>query len=256
MTKQQHIPFIHNYCDRWCERCRFVERCAVGSDENLENFELEMALAESEEQEQEITFKYLQDTFHELHEKLEEMLEEQGLDIEQVIKEAEEIFDPEPTETQQALLCLANDYATALNEWTKNSQSFFQPDQIMSALMTYPGDMEQVADDVMHAFDTLQWFMFFMEAKLHRAVSGYLGRWEEEDPVQNDWNGSAKIAVLAARECMSAWETLQNVFPQLEDGILDNLVILDKLQRLILEEFPQAMAFVRPGFDEREFDEI
>ncbi|MEK7253728.1 MAG: hypothetical protein AAB316_03220, partial [Bacteroidota bacterium] len=205
----------------------------------------------------EITFKYLKDTFSELHEKLEEMLEEQGLDIEDVIKEAESIPEPEPTQKQQELLSLANHYATALNDWTKKSQTYFQPEEIMSALMTHPGNMEQVADDAMDAFDTLQWFMFFMEAKLHRAISGYQTRWDDdEDSVQNDWNGSAKIALIATQECMAAWETLQNIFPELEDSILDNLAILDRLKRGILAEFPQAMEFVRPGFDEPEYDEV
>jgi len=24
-----HIPYIHNYCDRWCERCTMTSRCAI-----------------------------------------------------------------------------------------------------------------------------------------------------------------------------------------------------------------------------------
>lgn len=28
-----YIPFIHNYCDRRCERCRFVRQCRVGAVE-------------------------------------------------------------------------------------------------------------------------------------------------------------------------------------------------------------------------------
>ena len=27
------ISGIHNYCDRWCERCAFTTRCAVGIEE-------------------------------------------------------------------------------------------------------------------------------------------------------------------------------------------------------------------------------
>src|SRR5687767_1218937 len=27
-----NIPGIHNYCDRWCERCFFTSRCAVYAD--------------------------------------------------------------------------------------------------------------------------------------------------------------------------------------------------------------------------------
>ena len=24
-----HIPFIHNYCDKWCERCPMTSQCAI-----------------------------------------------------------------------------------------------------------------------------------------------------------------------------------------------------------------------------------
>src|ERR1700754_1565819 len=29
----KNIPGIHNYCDRWCERCYFTSRCAVYEDD-------------------------------------------------------------------------------------------------------------------------------------------------------------------------------------------------------------------------------
>ncbi|MDD2634256.1 MAG: hypothetical protein PHW82_02015 [Bacteroidales bacterium] len=32
------ISGIHNYCDRWCERCRFIKQCRVGLAE-LERLE-------------------------------------------------------------------------------------------------------------------------------------------------------------------------------------------------------------------------
>ncbi len=30
------ISGIHNYCDRWCERCRFTARCAVYAAEEAD----------------------------------------------------------------------------------------------------------------------------------------------------------------------------------------------------------------------------
>jgi hypothetical protein len=29
INNPRHIPSIHNYCDRWCERCPFTLRCSV-----------------------------------------------------------------------------------------------------------------------------------------------------------------------------------------------------------------------------------
>jgi hypothetical protein len=42
---------------------------------------------------------------------------------------------------------------------------------------------------------------------------------------------------------------MRNHFPEQEDTILDLLVHLDRLRRKIEKTFPDARAFVRPGFD-------
>jgi hypothetical protein len=252
MNEENLIPGVHNYCDRWCERCRFLERCAVGTSEKLADLELQMALADDEEAEAELTANYLHDTFSEMKDMLLEKAEELGIDIEAAMEEAANEPKPQPSQSQQELEALAREYATVASKWMAKNQSFFQPEQVFSALMTHPGDPEQLAERVKQAFQSLQWFNFFLAAKVHRAIHGSLDPWEEEDPVQNDWNGSAKIALLATEECIGAWEALQEAFPALEDGILPNLAMLDKLKRGILAEFPRAVEFVRPGFDEPE----
>ena len=32
-NEEDFISGIHNYCDRWCERCQFTNRCSVFADE-------------------------------------------------------------------------------------------------------------------------------------------------------------------------------------------------------------------------------
>ena len=41
-----NVPFIHNYCDKWCERCTFTSRCAVF--EQIENLSTEQKDASNE----------------------------------------------------------------------------------------------------------------------------------------------------------------------------------------------------------------
>jgi hypothetical protein len=31
------IPGIYNYCDRWCERCRFTSRCLIEIDRSIKD---------------------------------------------------------------------------------------------------------------------------------------------------------------------------------------------------------------------------
>jgi len=66
--------------------------------------------------------------------------------------------------------------------------------------------------------------------------------------VQNDWNGSAKVALISLERSEAAWRviseaTLDDVAGRLGDAARD-------LHDLVLDEFSNAMEFVRPGFDE------
>ena len=60
------------------------------------------------------------------------------------------------------------------------------------------------------------------------------GEERDEDPVQNDWNGPAKVALRFTRDPDAAHiaRELQRLRPEVE------------------EEFPNAWRFVRPGFDQ------
>lgn len=93
---------------------------------------------------------------------------------------------------------------------------------------------------------------FFIHVKLHRALDGrdraQHGEERDEDPVQNDWNGSAKVALLSIVRGLDAWNTIAR-FTRDPDAAH----IASELQRLrpeVEEEFPNAWRFVRPGFDQ------
>ena len=49
---QGFIPSIHNYCDRWCERCPFTSRCRAYAMEmtiRIDGFDGELARADERE---------------------------------------------------------------------------------------------------------------------------------------------------------------------------------------------------------------
>jgi hypothetical protein len=48
---------------------------------------------------------------------------------------------------------------------------------------------------------------------------------------------------------MAAWIRLHELLPACEDAALKALSLLEKLKKLTLETFPDAMQFIRPGFD-------
>jgi len=100
--------------------------------------------------------------------------------------------------------------------------------------------------------DVIRWYQYFISVKIHRALSGRSEDREEwpDDDMTSDADGSAKIALIAIDRSIGAWGALNNEFPEQQDETLNILVLLDRLRKSLEREFPEARAFIRPGFDE------
>lgn len=93
---------------------------------------------------------------------------------------------------------------------------------------------------------------FFIDVKLHRALDG-CDRYDhdgEDDshPVQNDWNGSAKVALISLERSVPAWRVIAQATGDEAPWLLADQ--LRDLQREVESAFPHARSFIRPGFDE------
>jgi hypothetical protein len=83
-----------------------------------------------------------------------------------------------------------------------------------------------------------------------RAIRGELDeRLEPLDEFPKDSDGSAKVALIGLDRSIAAWGEIRNLFPHRDHDILDILVNLEQLRRNVEKAFPEARAFIRPGFD-------
>jgi hypothetical protein len=99
--------------------------------------------------------------------------------------------------------------------------------------------------------EVIRWYQHQIHIKLMRAVTGSL---EEVPEILKDYpkdsDGSAKVALISIDRSMSAWDKLWKNFPKQEAKILNLIFHLERLRRNVEDAFPNARAFVRPGFDE------
>jgi hypothetical protein len=92
-------------------------------------------------------------------------------------------------------------------------------------------------------------------AKVYRAISSSYLDYDlsqvGDHPVQNDANGSAKIALLMIDESRAAWNIIAEARCVLDRELTRDLIArLGAIQRDLRARYPNAMSFVRPGFDE------
>ena len=119
-------------------------------------------------------------------------------------------------------------------------------------LGTRPADE---AIKIRDCLEVIRWYQHQIYVKLCRAASGIIhGELEDLEYFPEDANGSAKVAIISIERSMAAWGGLLNLFPDQEHCILNLLVNLKGLLRQIESAFPDARAFVRPGFDQPDQD--
>jgi hypothetical protein len=92
---------------------------------------------------------------------------------------------------------------------------------------------------------------FSIHVKLLRALDGrdrmMHGEDVDEGPIQNDWNGSAKVALISIIRSIAAWSSIADATDDSDARYIAEA--LAALRGEVEVEFPDAWRFVRPGFD-------
>lgn len=117
--------------------------------------------------------------------------------------------------------------------------------QTLRPLLSSKGDAAAV-----DAAERLEEMCATIASKVFRAISGTFNVGADPNDVQSDANGSAKVALLLIEESRQAWRELMAPGRAIADGLPARFVaMLDALEAGLLQRFPRAFDFVRPGFD-------
>mgnify|MGYP001263667812 CR=1 FL=1 len=228
------IPGIYNYCDRWCERCHFTAKCA--------NFSLsEGFMDENHDLKNEQFWDDLKIIFEVTLEMLSEHAQEMGIDLSEidVSEQREELPKNEATESSR-------EYGKNVLHWIEHNGKYFS-DTAKNMLVVNETEVLKLND----AVEVIQWYSYFISAKIHRAFFDYgMERDENDEYYMYDNLGSAKIAIISIERSMAALGYILVKMPALEDDIFKFLTTLTFLKKYMLKNFPKAMEFKRPGFDD------
>lgn len=190
-------------------------------------------------------------------EMVKETAEELGIDLESIDYEAisqENKIVNDSAENHQCVRA-AKAYGKMVNNWFDSGKELFEEkaDELSQEVrLELPGsNLQAEVLDLKDSVDIIRWYQYQIYVKLKRAVSGSLRDIPEGlDEDARDSNGSAKVALIGMDRSIVAWSQMCEHFPEQQDGILNILVYLDRLRRKAEAAFPDARAFVRPGFDD------
>jgi len=247
------IDGVYNYCDRWCERCPLTRRCRVYAMEE------EAAAADpgSRDLAGDAFWERLGSVFKKTKEMIVEAAHQRGIDLDALDLEAagrDEEFRRRRTQ-KHPLTVHGFEYIRAVDRWfDEHEPSFRRREEELNRqlrLGVAGDDPEAEAVRIGDAVEVVRWYQHQIAVKLARAVSS-ADRHEELVPEEpcGDSDGSAKVALLGIDRSLAAWSILRQCLPDPSETILDLLVQLDRLRRAAESAFPNARAFVRPGFDD------
>jgi hypothetical protein len=256
----RNIVGVHNYCDAWCERCGFADRCVINAsrprDEALLRSEDPLRDHLKERFDQVRTLVTRRSTFS-----VEELLKHVDLDSRDPVAEAKEDARRERLR-RHPVVREAHAYSDLARAWFEVETEALRRH---ANGLVHRAEVEDVDDlpsmselaRILDAIDIVRWDSYLIFVKLHRAIDGRgedaegSGDADEDvwdDPIQNDYNGSAKLALTLIDRSEGAWRAIDHWFPSCGGARL----LADQLAALRVSterEFPRARAFLRPGFD-------
>lgn len=240
LKKQDNSRFIsgiYNYCDRWCERCKFTSRCPSYSI----NMELENNNFSSDNENRNV-WKEIRAIFKANADILGEMEKELNIGVDEEFK----CFEPGEKQTKgdhYPLIELAKEYSIKVIGWLEKNLEIF------SDLSNEASENQKNKSKLNEAIEVIQWYSIFISAKIHRALSG-VGKDYNSPDLMYDVDGSAKIALVAIEKSISSFEIVFQSLQEMEDDALFFLSLLSRTKALVNKTFPEAVKFKRPGFDD------
>jgi len=252
----QFIPGVYNYCDRWCERCPLSNRCL--------NYTMEKADDDGDPASRDLAnqkfWQKLHETYRETIKMIREDAKARGIDLGDPKLQAEVIAQERAEQRRVAknrpLARAAMAYTKTVDHWMSSAEPLLaaKVEELKTQARLEIGDPKAEVEELSDYTDVIRWYQHFIYVKLCRAIDSRMHEAPETNDdmkrFPKDSDGTAKIALIAVDRSIGAWAGLREFLGDDGDDILDLLAQLAGLRRETQELFPNARAFVRPGFDE------
>ncbi len=228
------IPSIYHYCDQWCERCHFKNRCRYYyNDKKLSG----------RKSHTNPTRRDFLDNIKCIREKtryyIDKEIRKRGIELREIDYKAYKQIQEEIK--KHPLVKAAEKYSFIVSDWIYDNLNDMK---IKLNGRTNPEKYKQLFNHL----QVIHWDHTMIPIKITRAIYGLLD--EEETFAVEEASGAAKVALILTDRSREAWENITVSFYEKEAEIFYFINHLKKLREEILKDFPNAPEFHRPGFDD------
>ncbi|NOX47130.1 MAG: hypothetical protein GXO89_09160 [Chlorobi bacterium] len=257
-----YIPGIYNYCNRWCERCMYTDRCMTFEMEKEIKMEIEKEKKREKSMEENKDFW---DQVNKTIEEAAELIDEEiplvkddfssfdDWDDEDAHEAMREYKEKHKKARNQPLSKVARKYEKTVHQWFKDRKEtlkqHYDP-ETKDFNISYTGIADEaVLKQLTESVEVILWYEFQIEIKTQRAFSSLFE--EKEDPglwkdFPKDSDGSARVASMGIDSSIGAWNYLNNKLTSEKETIKPIIRMLLWMKMEIEKEFPGAKDFVWP----------
>ncbi len=258
------IPGIYNYCNRWCERCIYTDKCRTFAMEKDMRREIE------EEKRREKSIEENKDFWDQVNKTIEDAAElideeyplikndnsflfgewEDDEDVEEAMKDHKE---KRKKAKAQPMSKVALKYEKAVHKWFEERKNILKQKynpETEDFDISYPGitgdlELKQFAESV----EVVQWYHIPIWIKINRALSRSYEEEEDGDMFEGfpkDSEGSAMVALMGIDSSIGAWNYLRGKLTSERETIIPIIRMLLWLKMEVEKEFPNTKDFVWP----------
>ena len=249
-----NISGIHDYCNRWCEKCRFKNRCRnyefeKQCEDGLGEPEMDDLLFSVEEEVAPIDYqnkKFDVENQQMFLNFIDFVMHEPDFDVDIIPLE---VYEDNEQESKIEHLFSHPLYKQAVGCYDLMAEWFSAAEPYMDVLTENLEKLSrETAKTIADAIELIQWNRTLILSKTFRAISFDGDSYLYE--IETDANGSIKVVLVALDEMFDAWCDILVSIPETESLTFDILQHITIFKDQLKVNYPFATCFVRPGFDE------
>ncbi len=233
---KKNIEGIFNYCDRWCERCLFIDKCT--------NFEMEKKMGMHENQSMEDALKYVGIMFDETGRMIEEDMKKFGIDINNLSDIEDKSEDKSENKEKHPLEGISVEYMKKVSDWLELNKEFISENALH--LWNISQKKYEQFDEI---FNVIGWHMTMIPVKINRVLKPRT-KYDDDEFYETDKNATGKLVLECIDKSTQAFVLLLEFSLFEEDELIEFLAILSQLKKGIEKALPKAKNYKRIGLDD------
>ena len=236
MSEKEHmdenISGIYNYCDRWCDKCSYTNRCLVFKKEAERN--IKHILRDEDPNDPDVFAKDISDTFQETFDLIKEKMNED--DFPEFIDEDEFDFDDEPDfeidNIENSSTGVRNVHNPLIDITEKLFKDFLEYHKTISS--KYPDEPIENMDRILEEnLDILSWHTPQIHVKARMCAWGKSKLLKSRSLLQKEieediLNVNSRIAYVGIENCI---EALNNIYEHLYEMQTETLSLLSAAKK-------------------------